>query len=423
MQVHQLFLSHRNFRRISVVTKGFTCESKGDFIMLLSLSLIILLGMSAGWLCSKLRLPPLMGMLITGILIGPSCLNLLDASVLNISAQIRRIALIIILLRAGLNLKFDDLKKVGRPAILMCFVPATLEILGMLFFARVLFGLSVLDSLILGTVIAAVSPAVIVPHMLKIMDEGYGVQKGIPQMILAGASVDDVFVIVLFTSFTGMARGGAFDVMSLIRIPSSILFGITGGIGAGHILNLFLSKIKLNNEKRMLVFLTAAFLLVTLEDAITGFIGFSGLIAVMAMGMTFAGKSRKKAEKLSQGFAKLWTAAEIFLFVLVGAAVDISYAFQSGLTAILLISAVLLFRMLGVALCVIGTELNRKERLFCMIAYTPKATVQAAIGAIPLSMGLASGNTILTVAVIAILFTAPLGAFMIDLTYKKFLSA
>ena len=391
--------------------------------MLLSLSLILVLGMLAGWLCSKLRLPALMGMLIVGIIIGPSCLNILDASVLNISAQIRRIALIIILLRAGLNLKLEDLKKVGRPAIMMCFVPATFEIVGMLLFAPVLFGLSAIDSLLLGTVIAAVSPAVIVPHMLRIMDEGYGVQKGIPQMILAGASADDVFVIVLFTSFTEIAGGEAFDIISLLRIPSSIILGVAGGIGTGYVLHLFLSRIQLNNEKRLIMFLSIAFLLVTLEDTLTGFIGFSGLIAVMTMGMAFAGKSEKKAESLSQGFSKMWTAAEIFLFVLVGAAVNISYAFQSGLTAILLIFVVLLSRMLGVALCVIGTELKLKERLFCMIAYTPKATVQAAIGAIPLSMGLSSGNVILTVAVIAILITAPLGAFMIDLTYKRFLSA
>ena len=390
--------------------------------MLLSLSLILILGMLAGWLCSKIKLPSLMGMLIVGIIIGPSCLNILDVSVLNISAQIRRIALLIILLRAGLNLKLEDLKKVGRPAIMMCFVQATFEILGMLLFAPLLFRMTVIDSLILGTVIAAVSPAVIVPHMLRIMDEGYGVQKGIPQMILAGASADDVFVIVLFTSFTGIAAGGTFDFISLMRIPSSILLGIAGGIITGYVLQLLLSKIQLSNEKSLILFLAVSFLLVTLEDSMTGFIGFSGLIAVMTMGMMFSRYSQEKAEGLSQGFSKLWIASEIFLFVLVGAAVDISYAFRSGITAAILILAVLLFRMIGVALCVVNTKLDWKERLFCMIAYTPKATVQAAIGAIPLTMGLPSGNIILTVAVIAILITAPLGAFMIDLTYKRFLS-
>jgi NhaP-type Na+/H+ or K+/H+ antiporter len=304
----------------------------------------------------------------------------------------------------------------------MCFVPATLEIVGMLLFAPILFGLPVIDSLVLGTVIAAVSPAVIVPHMLQIMEEGYGVQKGIPQMILAGASADDVFVIVLFTSFTGIALGGTFEAVSLIRIPSSILLGIAGGMGLGYAMHRFLSRIELSIVKTLILFLSASFLLVTLEDAMDGIVGFSGLIAVMAMGMMYARKAGKKAERLSQVFSKMWVAAELFLFVLVGAAVDIRYAFQSGFTAILLILLVLLFRMLGVAVCVMGTKLNRKERLFCMIAYTPKATVQAAIGAIPLAMGLSSGNTILTIAVIAILLTAPLGAFLIDRGYKRLLT-
>ena len=389
--------------------------------MLYSLALIFIAGMLAGWLCSKAKLPPLMGMLLIGIVIGPSCLNLLDASLLGISAQLRRIALIIILLRAGLNLRLEDLKKVGRSAILMCFVPACFEIAGMLLTAPLLLGLSVLDSLILGTVIAAVSPAVIVPHMLKIMEEGYGTKQGIPQMILAGASADDVFVIVLFTSFTKIAGGGSFEAADLMRIPTSILLGIAAGAVLGYVLQRYLSKIHLSTEKTLVLFLSVSFLLVTAEDIMTGVIGFSGLIAVMAMGMMFAARSRNEAAVISGGLSKLWTAAEIILFVLVGAAVDISYAFQSGSVSVLLIFAVLIFRMLGVAVCTIGTRLNLKERLFCMIAYTPKATVQAAIGAIPLSMGLACGNTVLTVAVIAILITAPLGAFMIDLTYKKWL--
>ena len=389
--------------------------------MLYSLALIFIAGMLAGWLCSKAKLPPLMGMLLIGIVIGPSCLNLLDASLLGISAQLRRIALIIILLRAGLNLRLEDLKKVGRSAILMCFVPACFEIAGMLLTAPLLLGLSVLDSLILGTVIAAVSPAVIVPHMLKIMEEGYGTKQGIPQMILAGASADDVFVIVLFTSFTKIAGGGSFEAADLMRIPTSILLGIAAGAVLGYVLQRYLLKIHLSTEKTLVLFLSVSFLLVTAEDIMTGVIGFSGLIAVMAMGMMFAARSRNEAAVISGGLSKLWTAAEIILFVLVGAAVDISYAFQSGSVSVLLIFAVLIFRMLGVAVCTIGTRLNLKERLFCMIAYTPKATVQAAIGAIPLSMGLACGNTVLTVAVIAILITAPLGAFIIDLTYKKWL--
>lgn len=390
--------------------------------MLISFALILMVGMAAGWACSKVKLPPLLGMLIAGIVMGPCCLNLIDPSVLEISSQLRRIALIIILIRAGLNLKIEDLKKVGRPAILMCFVPATFEIVGMALLAPLFFGLSLIDSLLLGTVIAAVSPAVIVPHMLKVMDEGYGTKKGIPQMILAGASADDVFVIVLFTSMSGIAAGGSFEASGLLRIPTSILFGIAGGIGVGYLLALFTEKSRLKIEKTVILFLCTAFVLVTIEDSMTGTIGFSGLIAVMAMGMVFAARSQRKASRISLGFSRLWMAAEIVLFVLVGAAVNVEYAFQAGAKAILLILLVVVFRMAGVAVCLIGTSLNKKERLFCMLAYTPKATVQAAIGAIPLSMGLASGEAILTIAVVAILVTAPLGAFMIDLTYKKYLT-
>ncbi len=389
--------------------------------MLLSFACILLIGMAMGGIFGKIKLPPLMGMLITGILIGPCCLKLIDDSVLNISASLRQIALIIILIRAGLNLKIEDLKKVGRPAILMCFVPATFEIIGMLIAAPRIFGLDTLDSLILGTVIAAVSPAVIVPHMLKIMEEGNGVKQGIPQMILAGASADDVYVIVLFTVFTGMAAGGSFAAADLLRIPTSIILGIAGGAAAGWLLQRVLEHLKMNETRMLVVFLCSAFLLVAAENLFTGRIGFSGLIAVMAMGMMFAAGSAEKAARLSGGFTRLWTAAEVMLFVLVGAAVDINYAFQAGPRAILLIIFVLLFRMAGVAVCMLGTALNRKERIFCMFAYIPKATVQAAIGAIPLGMGLSSGNTILTVAVTAILFTAPVGAFLIDLTYPRFL--
>ena len=351
----------------------------------------------------------------------PSCLILIDSSVLDISSQLRRIALIIILIRAGLGLKIEDLKRVGRPAILMCFVPATFEIVGMLLLAPPLFGLSTIEALLLGTVIAAVSPAVIVPHMLKVMEEGYGVKKGIPQMILAGASADDVFVIVLFTSVCGIAAGGSFEAAGLLRIPTSIILGIAGGVGVGIALAKFVENVELSLEKTIILFLGTAFILVTVEDAMTGIIGFSGLIAVMAMGMVFAAKKADSAKEISAGFSKLWTAAEILLFVLVGAAVNIQYAFNAGAKAVLLIFLVVLFRMAGVAVCLIGTELNRKEKLFCMFAYTPKATVQAAIGAIPLSMGLACGDAVLTTAVVAILFTAPVGAFLIDCTYKSYL--
>lgn len=390
--------------------------------MLFSFAVIFMAGLLAGGLFSKVKLPPLMGMLIAGIVIGPHCMDRIDSSVLNISAQLRQIALIIILLRAGLNLKIDDLKKVGRPAVLMCFVPATFEIIGTLIFAPLIFHMTLMESLILGTVIAAVSPAVIVPHMLKIMEKGYGTAKGIPQMILAGASADDVFVIVLFTSFTELARSGAFEASTLLRIPTSILLGILAGAAAGFVLCKVTEKLTLDSTKTILVFLCLAFLLVSAENAIQGPVGFSGLIATMTIGISFSAKSQKKASAVSSGLSRLWTAAEILLFVLVGAAVDIRYAVHAGGWALLLIFAVLLFRMAGVLVCVAGTKLNMGERLFTMLAYTPKATVQAAIGAVPLSMGLSCGTTVLTMAVVAILVTAPLGAFLIDLTYDKLLS-
>lgn len=388
--------------------------------MLLSFAMMLLLGMAAGWACARLKLPPLLGMLLTGVLLGPCCLNVLDETVLTISPQLRRMALVIILLRAGLNLRLEDLKKVGRSAILMCFVPACCEIAGMVLLAPMLFPLSRVEALVLGTVIAAVSPAVIVPHMLRIMEEGYGVERGIPQMILAGASADDVFVIVLFTSCTAMAAGGSFAPAALLKIPLAILLGMAGGAAAGELLYRFQRAVRLSGEKSLIVCLCVAFLLLSVEDASAGY--FSGLIGVMTMGMRFARCWEEAALSLSLSFSRLWTGAEILLFVLVGAAVDVGYAFRAGPAAIALIFAVLVFRMLGVLLCVAGTSLRPRERLFCALAYTPKATVQAAIGAIPLSMGLACGNTVLTVAVIAILVTAPLGAFLIDLSYRRCLS-
>ncbi|MDY3618763.1 cation:proton antiporter [Agathobaculum sp.] len=390
--------------------------------MLFSLALIFLCGMLLGGLFSKLRLPPLLGMLLTGIVLGPYMLNALDASILSISADLRQIALIIILTRAGLNLDIQDLKKVGRPAVLMCFVPACFEIAGMLLLAPRLLGLSLLDSAILGTVIAAVSPAVVVPKMLKLMDEGYGTGQSIPQLIMAGASVDDVFVIVLFTSFTGLAASGSFSGLELLKIPTSIVLGVAAGIICGLLLALLFRRIHMRDSLKVLIILSVSFLLVSLEHAVTGIIGFSGLLAVMSMGITIQKARQVVAARLSVKYSKLWVAAELLLFVLVGATVDLQYALASGVSAILLILGVLVFRMAGVAVCLIKTSMRAKERTFCMIAYTPKATVQAAIGSIPLSMGLSCGNIVLTVAVTAILLTAPLGALAVDLTYKKLLS-
>lgn len=389
--------------------------------MLFSLTLIFLSGIVLGSIFNRLKLPQLLGMLLTGIILGPYLLNLLDPKILSISTDLRQIALIIILTRAGLNLDINDLKKVGRPAVLMCFVPATFEILGMIIFAPKFLGLGLLDSAILGTVIAAVSPAVVVPKMLKLMEEGYGTEEGIPQLIMAGASVDDVFVIVLFTSFIGLASNGTFSALNLIKIPTSIFFGISVGFLCAILLIYFFKKVHVRDSLKVIIILNISFLLVTFEHSLTGIIGFSGLLAIMSMGTGIQKKNSMLAKRLSAKYSKLWIAAEVMLFVLVGATVNIKYALGASIPAILLIMTVMVFRMVGVFLCLLGTSLSYKERLFCMIAYCPKATVQAAIGSIPLSMGLPSGNIILTVAVLSILITAPLGAFAIDFSYKKLL--
>lgn len=390
--------------------------------MLFSLTLIFLSGIVLGSIFNCLKLPQLLGMLLTGIILGPYLLNLLDPKILSISTDLRQIALIIILTRAGLNLDINDLKKVGRPAVLMCFVPATFEILGMIIFAPKFLGLGLLDSAILGTVIAAVSPAVVVPKMLKLMEDGYGTEEGIPQLIMAGASVDDVFVIVLFTSFIGLASNGTFSALNLIKIPTSIFFGISVGFLCAILLIYFFKKVHIRDSMKVIIILNISFLLVTFEHSLTGIIGFSGLLAIMSMGTGIQEKNSILAKRLSSKYSKLWIAAEVMLFVLVGATVNIKYALGASIPAILLIMTVIIFRMVGVFLCLLGTSLSYKERLFCMIAYCPKATVQAAIGSIPLSMGLSSGNIILTVAVLSILITAPLGAFAIDFSYKKLLN-
>ena len=316
--------------------------------MLLSLALIFLCGLALGGIFRKLHLPQLLGMLLTGILLGPYVLNLLDSSILGISADLRQIALIIILTRAGLNLDLEDLKKVGRPAALLCFVPAAFEIAGMLLLAPRLLGISLLEAAVMGTVVAAVSPAVVVPGMLKLMEEGYGTKKSIPQMIMAGASVDDVFVIVLFTSFTGLAGGGGISAWDFVRIPVSILLGLAGGILCGMLLAVFFRKVHMRDSVKVIIILSLSFLLVTLEHALTGIVGFSGLLAVMSMGIALQKGRKEAAVRLSAKYSKLWVAAELLLFVLVGAAVDIPYAFKAGTAAAAVILGVLVFRMLGV---------------------------------------------------------------------------
>ncbi len=389
--------------------------------MLFSISLILIVGMAMGYICRKIKLPSLLGMLLTGIVLGPYVLNLLDASILGISAELRKIALIIILTRAGLGLDVSGLKKIGRPAVLMCFLPASCELLGMMVLGPKLLGLSLLEAAIMGAVLAAVSPAVVVPRMVKLMDEGYGIKQGIPQLILAGASVDDVYVIVLFSTFVGMMQGNEVSVISFINIPVSIILGIVIGFLAGLVLTLFFNKVHIRDTAKVLIILSVSFALVAIEDKLTTAITFSALIAIMFIGIGVQQKREDLAIRLSNKYAKLWVGAEVFLFVLVGATVNISYLGKVGIGAVLAILGALVFRMLGVFLCVLGTKLKSKERIFVMLAYTPKATVQAAIGGIPLALGFACGDTILTVAVLAIVITAPIGAFAIDSTYKRFL--
>lgn len=389
--------------------------------MLRSLALIFLVGLLMGSIFNKLKLPSLLGMIITGMILSPYALNLLDPSIMGISADLRQVALVVILTRAGLSLNIEDLKKVGRPAVLMCFLPACFEIVGVMLIAVPLLGVSVTEAAIMGSVLAAVSPAVVVPRMLKIMEEGYGVKKSIPQLILAGASVDDVFVIVLFTAFTSIESGGEVSPMSFVQIPISIILGVALGLVCGLGLIWFFKKFHMRDSVKLLIFLSISFLLIELQNALKGIVPVSGLLAIMSMGVALYKWYNVLAVRLSSKYNKLWVAAEVLLFVLVGATVDLNYVATAGLLSVCVVVFAMVFRMAGVFCCLIKTQLDKKERLFCMAAYTPKATVQAAIGGIPLSMGLACGNQVLALAVIAILITAPFGAICIDKLYKRLL--
>lgn len=392
-----------------------------DEIMLLSIALILMSGIILGAICTKLKLPSLIGMIFAGILLSPYAFNLIDDSTLLVAGDIRQIALVIILTKAGLSLALNDLKKVGRPAILMCFVPACFEIIAFVIFAPMLLNISIVDSLLMGSVLAAVSPAVIVPRMIKIMDEGYGKKHSVPQLILAGASLDDIFVIVLFTSFLSLAQNDNFTFISLLQIPISIVLGIILGIIIGSCLCYLFKIIQIRNSIKVLLLLSISFLLIELQNQLTGLISISGLIAIMSIGFTIHQKDANQAKSLSFTYNQLWIVAEIMLFVLVGVTINTKYIMQAGFLAIVLIVIALVIRVFGVSVCLMRSPLTKKERLFCMGAYTPKATVQAAIATIPLSVGLPCGEIILTVAVLAIVLTAPLGSFFIEKTYKKLL--
>ncbi|MGM9607285.1 MAG: cation:proton antiporter [Oscillospiraceae bacterium] len=396
--------------------------------MLTSLALIFLVGLSLAAICQRIKLPRIIGMLIAGILLGPYVLDLFDSSILNISAELREMALVIILIKAGLSLNIGDLKKVGRPAVLMAFLPAVFEILAFVLFAPMILGINRVEAAVMGAMLGAVSPAVVVPRMVQLMEEKYGTEKSIPQMILAGASLDDVFVIVLFTTFVSMAQGGTAKLSDFINIPVSILLGIGLGAAAGFLLAWFFEtsyshKHLVRNSLKVIIVLGTAFVLLAVEDWLSGIVSVSGLLAVMSMALVLAMRSVPEVTaSLQDKYGKLWLVAEVILFVLVGAAVDIRYTLEAGLGAVLMIVIGLSFRSIGVWLCMFGTNLNRKERLYCVIAYLPKATVQAAIGSVPLALGLPCGTIVLSVAVLSILITAPLGAIGMDLSYQALLS-
>lgn len=395
--------------------------------MLTSLAFIFLVGLAAAAICQQLKLPRIIGMLITGIILGPYVLDLLDPSILSISSELRQMALIIILLKAGLSLDLSDLKKVGRPAVLMSFVPASFEILAFFLFAPHILGIKPIEAAVMGAVLAAVSPAIVVPRMVRLMVQNYGTDKSIPQLILAGASCDDIFVIVLFSTFSNITQGGNAHLMDFVNIPISILFGIVLGGITGYLLSLFFEtahahKHCVRNSMKVIIVLGISFLLMAIETWMKDIVSISGLLAVVSMACLLKIKSTTFVSKrLSDKFGKLWLAAEVILFVLVGAAVDIRYTLNAGGAAILMILVALLFRSVGVAICLIRTRLTKKERFFCILSYLPKATVQAAIGSVPLAMGLPCGQIVLSVAVLGILITAPLGAILIDGTYKKLL--
>lgn len=389
--------------------------------MLYSLALIIICGFALAGVAQKLKLPSLIGMILTGIILGPHVLNIIAPSILNISADLRKIALIVILTRTGLALDMKVLKKVGRPAILMCFVPATFEFVCVAIFAPIFFSISYLEAAIMGAVLAAVSPAVVVPRMLQLMENGYGKSKGIPELIMAGASADDIYVIVLFTSLLDMYHGKGLDVASFIKIPISIVTGLFLGVVGGLFLVWIFKKIHMRDTIKLFLLFSMTFLFVSLEDVVKVYIPVSGLLAVMALGGTILKKYEVLAKRISVKYSKVWVGAELLLFVLVGAVVEVSYIGSAGIMAVILIILALFFRMIGVFVCLLKTNLNKKEKIFCAISYLPKATVQAAIGSIPLAVGVSAGNTIITVAVLAIMISAPLGAIGMDVMYKRLL--
>lgn len=389
--------------------------------MLVNLAIIMLTGLMGGKIFSKIKIAPLLGMLLAGILISPNLLGLVRGDISNLSKDLRQIALVVILTRAGLSLSFERLREVGLSAVLMTFLPASFEIVAITFLANKIFNLPYLDSAILGAVLGAVSPAIVVPRMLKLIKEGYGEEKKIAEIILAGSSIDDVYTIVFFTVFINLKLGGEFSIGSFLNIPISIITGILFGILMGYLLDIFYSKIKLNKIYQAIVLMGVSFLILGLETYAKNLFAFSGLVAIIAMAMTIKKLNEQVTECMLEVYGSLWELFEILLFVLVGITVDLSIIGKEIFPALILITGGLIIRMFGVYFALLPSNLNKKEKIFSGFAYLPKATVQAAIGPVALSYGIGSGKLILAISVIAILYTAPLGAILTDKTYKKLL--
>lgn len=396
--------------------------------MLTSLALIFIFGLAISSICKMIRIPGIIGMMLTGIVLGPHCLNLLDAEILKISPELWKMALVIIIIKAGLSINVKDLKVVERPMLLIGFVPPLLEILAFFLFAPGIFGINKTEALLMGSVVAAVSPAVIIPRMVVLAERHYGTAFKLPQMLMAGVGLDNVFVIMLFSTFLGLTLEGHAEIRNFINVPISLITGLIVGVISGLLLTYFFetayaAKHYVRNSLKLMVVLGVAFLLMALEQWTKEIISVSGLFAVMSMACTLNFKSTALvSRRLSEKFSKLWLAAEVVLFVLVGAAVDIHYTLQAGLPSLIIICIGLLFRSAGMEISLLGTQFSLKERLFCVLTYLPKATVQAAIGSIPLAMGLSWGHLILSVSVVAIFFTSLLGTMAIDCTYQNLLS-
>lgn len=390
-------------------------------MFILDLAIILILGFISGFIMEKIKLPKIIGMIIIGILIGPSFLNIISSEMISQSANLRMIALVIILTRSGLSIDYKKLKKAGLSAFLMCFIPAVFEIIGVLVLGPLLLKISIIESLLLGSVLAAVSPAIVVPRMIKIKQEGYGIKKGISDIILTGASLDDIFVIVLFYAFLSLHHSNQIDLNTFIKIPVQIILGVFIGLISGYLISVIFKKVKTNLTSKIIIVFSISLLLVGLEELLKYYFPFSGLVSVIALGMMILIKDNDTACEIENGYKKIWQVFEIILFVLVGISLNFNEALSYGFMPILVIIGALIFRMIGAYVSLIFSDLSKNEKVFVMISYIAKATVQASIGPIALANNLPVGNLVLTVAVLSILISAPIGALLIDKSYQKLL--